>query len=188
MKTQFDIQELINKGKIESELELERAYIADRKLKQLSKEDFKYKSIRKKLRDLIETYENKHWSKNASFNAPGIKENDIAESMAEKERLFVEKRKELIRKKLKSLDLNQQQLGIILGHKNKSYISELMNGISPFTLKDLIIIHKLLKIDLGKLIPTTLTYNEQKKIKASLLELKRKNQKFNPENLNLEFA
>ena len=53
-KTQFDISELIENGKIQNELEFERALIADRKLRVLSKENPKLTSVRKKLRDLIE--------------------------------------------------------------------------------------------------------------------------------------
>ena len=44
-------------GKIQNELDFEKALIADRKLRVLSKEDSKYKVIRKKLRDLIADYE-----------------------------------------------------------------------------------------------------------------------------------
>ena len=59
-KTQFDTSELIENGEILNELDFERALIADRKLRVLSKENPKYKIIRKRLRDLIEAYENKN--------------------------------------------------------------------------------------------------------------------------------
>lgn len=61
MKTQFDISEIIERGEITNELDFERALIADRKLRVLSKEDPKFKSVRKKLRNLIEQYKNKNW-------------------------------------------------------------------------------------------------------------------------------
>ena len=183
MKTQFDIQALINKGKIESELELERALIADRKLKHLSKEDPKYSSIRKKLRNIIEAYESANWSKDSSIDASRIRENDIAEFIAEKERLFIRRRKDIIKKKLKSLDLTQQQLGLILGHRSKSYMSELINGVSPFSLKDLIIINRILKIELSDLIPTILPQKERIKIKASLSKLNNDKLKLSQEDL-----
>ena len=48
---------------------------------------------------------------------------------------------------LKELNLTQQDLGTILSH-GKTYISELVNGISPFVMRDLIIIHKVLDINL----------------------------------------
>ena len=45
MKTQLDISKLLEFGKIQNELDFERALIADRKLRVLSKEDSKYKVI-----------------------------------------------------------------------------------------------------------------------------------------------
>lgn len=185
MKAQFDIKEVIDKGKIESELELERALIADRKLKQLSKEDPKYKMLRNSLRDLIEAYENATWSKGSRIGHSKIYENDISEMIAEKERLFINQRKKIIKKKLKSLHLTQQQLATLLGHRSKSYMSELMNGVSAFSLKDLIIINKLLKIDLSDLIPTTLSHKEYTKLKDSLSKLKNDNLKLTQEGLEL---
>ncbi len=47
MKTQFDISQLIETGKIQNELDFERALIADRKLGLLSKENPKFKLVRK---------------------------------------------------------------------------------------------------------------------------------------------
>ena len=133
MKTQLDISKLLEFGKIQNELDFERALIADRKLRVLSKEDSKYKVIRKKLRDLIEDYENKNWSSSSRITDKKIRESDLAELIAEKERQFIQNRKELIRKKLKNLNLTQQNLGAVLGHRSKSYMSELMNGVSPFS-------------------------------------------------------
>src|SRR6056297_1348583 len=100
MKTQFDISELIDAGKIQNELDLERALIADRKLRVLSKENPKYKSVRKKLKNLIEQYENQNWSSDSKISDKRLRESDVAELVAEKERLFMQRRKELIRKKL----------------------------------------------------------------------------------------
>ncbi|KPQ19346.1 MAG: helix-turn-helix protein [Algoriphagus marincola HL-49] len=171
MKTQFDINELIDAGKIENELDFERALIADRKLRVLSKDDASYKIRRKKLRDLIEQYENQNWSSDSKISENKIKESDSAEMIAEKERQFIQKRKELIRKSLKSLNLTQQDFGRILGHQSKSYISELMNGISPFSLKDLIVIHQLLKIDLAHLVPTFLPESDRVRIQTSIKKL-----------------
>ena len=164
MKTQFDISQLIEAGEIQNELDFERALIADRKLRVLSKEDPKFKTVRKKLRDLIEQYENQNWSADSKISDKKMRESDITEMIAEKERLFIQRRKELIRKNLKSLDLTQQDFGKILGHRNKSYISELINGVSTFSLKDLIVINRLLKIDLSDLVPTFLPVSERIKI------------------------
>tara|TARA_B110000908_G_C10163328_1_gene407146 strand:+ start:437 stop:1012 length:576 start_codon:yes stop_codon:yes gene_type:complete len=171
MKTQLDISKLLEFGKIQNELDFERALIADRKLRVLSKEDSKYKVIRKKLRDLIEDYENKNWSSNSRITDKKIRESDLAELIAEKERQFIQNRKELIRKKLKNLNLTQQNLGAVLGHRSKSYMSELMNGVSPFSLKDLIVINRLLKIDLTDLVPTFLPQSDRVKIRTSIQKL-----------------
>jgi len=170
-KTQFDISELIENGKIQNELEFERALIADRKLRVLSKENPKLKSVRKKLRDLIEQYENQNWNADSNISDKKLRESDIAELIAEKERLFIKRRKELIRNKLKSLNLTQQDFGKILGHQSKSYISELINGISAFSLKDLIVINRLLKIDLSDLVPTFLPQSDRVKINAAIKKL-----------------
>lgn len=171
MKTQFDISVLIGNGKIQNELDFERALIADRKLRVLSKENPKFKSVRKQLRDLIEEYENKNWSADSNISDKKISESDVAELMAEKERLFIQRRKELIRKKLKNLNLTQQDFGKVLGHQSKSYMSELINGVSPFSLKDLIVINRILKIDLTDLIPTFLPQSDIVKIRSAIKKL-----------------
>lgn len=185
MKTHFDIEKIIKDGKINSELDLERAQIADRKLRLLAKEDSSFVSIRKKLRDIIEEYETRVWSKdNISYEK--IKESEIAELIAEKEREFLLKRKTLIKNKLKSFNLTQEQLGLILGHKSKTYMSELINGISPFSLKDIIIMNRLLKIDISHLLPIFLSKNDQIKVKSAVIQLKNPKIKLTKEDL--EFA
>ena len=88
-----------------------------------------------------------------------------------KELEFIEARKKLIKAKLKRLGLNQQEFGKILGHDSKSYMSELMNGVVPFTLKDLIVISKLIKISLNKLIPTQIPDEEKSKIEKTINKL-----------------
>jgi len=70
----------------------------------------------------------------------------------------------LIRKRLQAYSLTQKDLGKILGHASVSYISELVNGISPFTIHDLFVIHLLLKIEFKDLIPTMLNLDERSKI------------------------
>lgn len=171
MNTQINILELIKNGKIETELDFERALIADRKLRVISKKDQSIKIIREKLRDLIEKYENEHWNADSIISDKQLKENDLAEFIAEKERIFILNRKEIIKKKLRSLNLSQQDFGALLGHNSKSYISELMNGVCPFSMKDLVVIHRLLKIPLTDLVPTFLPQKERAKIKATIKKL-----------------
>ena len=50
-------------------------------------------------------------------------------------------------------------------------MSELMNGVSPFSLKDLVVISQLLKIELTDLVPTFLPQKERIKIKTSIKKL-----------------
>lgn len=186
MKTQLDISKIIETGKIKNELDFERALIADRKLRVLSKENPEFKSTRMKLRDLIEQYENENWSAESIISERKMRESDEAELIAEKERLFTQRRKKLIREKLKSLNLTQQDFGKILGHQSKTYVSELVNGVSPFTLKDLIVINRILKIDLADLLPTFLPQSDRIKIKKTIEKLD--NPKLNLSNKDLASA
>ncbi len=174
---------MIETGEILNELDFERALIADRKLRVLSKENSDFKIIRKKLRTLIEQYENQNWSTDTKIPVKKLVESDIAELIAEKERLFIQHRKELIRKKLKTLNLTQQSFGKILGHSSKSYMSELMNGISPFSIKDLIVINRILKVDLTDLIPTFLPQSDRLKIRNTIKKLNNPKLKLSEEDL-----
>jgi len=185
MNTQFDISKLIASGQIRNELDFERALVADRKLRVLSKEDPKFKIVRKKLRDLIAQYEDHNWSVDSDISDKQFRESDIAESVAEKERLFIQRRKVLIREKLKQFQLKQQEFGEILGHSSKSYISELMNGVSPFSLKDLVVINRLLKIDLQDLVPTFLSIKDRIQVRSTIKKLDNPKLKLSKEDLVL---
>lgn len=171
MSKEVIIEKIIQRGEITSELELERASVAERQLRILAKKDSSLKSKRKNLRALIEAYESKYWKNSSSITESRIKESNDAVQIVNVELEFIDKRKKLIKSKLKGLGINQQEFGKILGHDSKSYMSELMNGISPFTLKDLIIISKLLCINLEKLIPTQLNELEKQKIEKKIKSL-----------------
>ena len=97
----------------------------------------------------------------------------------EQQEKFIRKRKNLIKSKISKLNLTQQEFGKILGHKNKSYISELMNGVSPFSLKDLIVISRLLKKDLNDLVFTAIPFTERRKIEKTIKELDKPKLKLN---------
>lgn len=185
MKTQFDIEKVLEFGKLRNELEYERALIADRKLRVLGKENYRLKPLRKKLRDLIEKYEDKNWSSNSEISEHQMKESDLAELVAEKERIFIQNRKELIKKQLKNKSITQQDLGFILGHTSKTYMSELMNGISPFTLNDLIVINRLFKIDLTHLVSTTIPSKQRTWIKKSIKKIGAEKIKLSKEDFDL---
>ena len=171
MKTHFDLEDIVEKGIITNELDYDRALIADRKLRNLAKENAHFKILRTQLRDIIEKYESAHWNNIDKIDDNKLLKSDKAEHIAELERLFLENRKQAIRTKLKELDLSQENLASILGHKSKTHMSELMNGIKPFTLKDLIIINRLLKIEIAVLVPVFLSNEDQVKIKEAVIKL-----------------
>lgn len=182
MEIQFNIEEFIKQGSISNELDFERAMIADRNLRLLSKNSVHFKNLRKKLRDLIENYENKTWSDINSVTDEKIAESDKYEKIAEQERQFINNRKLRIKEKLKQFELTQENLGQILGHKSKTHMSELMNGIKPFTLKDLILINRLLDIDLNELIPLFLSKKDHLNFQSAVIRLNKPKLKFEKED------
>ncbi|WP_341902852.1 helix-turn-helix transcriptional regulator [Fluviicola taffensis] len=171
MKTHFDIEAIVEKSIITNELDYDRALIADRKLRLLAKESIHFKHLRTKLREIIEKYEASEWSDVDKIDDQKLAESAKSERIAELERQFLENRKQAIRKKLKELDLTQENLASLLGHKSKTHMSELMNGIKPFTLKDLVIINRLLKIDIAVLIPVFLSKEDQVKVQEAVIKL-----------------
>lgn len=171
MKTEFDIEAILKKGRLSNELDYERALVAERKLRLLAKEDAQFTTLRKQLRELLESYERSEWADADSIDDRQLIQSEKAEFIADQERQFLETRKRTIRNRLKQLELTQENLGSILGHKSKTHMSELMNGIKPFTLKDLIIMHRLLKIEMSVLIPVFLSNSDQEKVKLAVSKL-----------------
>ena len=185
MKSLFNIENIIKKGTITNELDYDRALIADRKLRLLGKEDPHYKTMRSKLRDIIEKYESAEWSDVNKIDEKKLVESDKSERIAEQERLFFENRKNAIRRKIKEAGLTQKDLASILKHKSKSHMSELMNGIKPFTLKDLVIINRLFKIDMDILVPRFLSEKDQVEMKEELKKLNKPGVKLSCDDLVL---
>ena len=175
---------IIQKGFISSELELEKATMFERKLRLMAQENPEFSVSRIQLQKLIKEYEKSNWSSRSNITENQIAESDLAEIIVEREQKFLYERQNIIKKKLKDLEMNQQDLGIILGH-SKSYISELINGINPFSLKDLIVIHNLLDIKLEYLIPTTIPQKESTRIKSSFQKLNRPRLKLEKTKLEL---
>ena len=170
MKDIIDIREIEKIERLENEYDLEKASLLERKLRLMIDENPGLKPFRKKLRDLIKEYEDREWSDFDKIKDSLIKESDEAENIVNYEQKFVNKRKDAIRKKLKKYDMTQQDLGLILGHP-KSYMSELINGVSQFTLKDLVIIHRVLEISLKILVPTYLQAETRDKVRESIKKL-----------------
>lgn len=170
MKDLVDIREIVNIQQLDDEYDLQKALLLDRKLRLMVKENVELKPIHDKLFQLIQDYEQRNWSDSENISEKQFDEAETAEQLVEIERKFIAQRKEAIRKKLKSYDMNQTDLAILLGHK-KSYMSELINGVSQFSMKDLVIIHRVLRIDLVKLIPTYLQNNTRERVKQSISQL-----------------
>lgn len=170
MKDILNIKEIEKIKKLENEYDLQKASLLERKLRLMVNENPELLPLRKKLRDLIKNYEDKEWSDFENISDLKIEESDIAEEIINSEQRFIKKRKEAIRKKLKEFDMTQQDLGVILEHP-KSYMSELINGVSQFTLKDLVIMHRILGINLNTLIPTYLQSETRDKVRQSIMKL-----------------
>jgi len=170
MKDIKNIKEISTIERLENEYDLQRASLLDRKLRLMVKENSDLQLIRKKIRELIEEYENRKWSDFEKVSDSQVEESEKAEEIVNFEQEFIQKRKESIKKKLKEFDITQQEFGLILGH-SKSYMSELTNGVSQFTLKDLVIIHRLLGISLKILISTYLQPETRDKVRESIDKL-----------------
>lgn len=181
MKDLVDIREIENIRKLDNEFDLQKALLLDRKLRLLVKENRELKPLHDKLFQLIQEYEEKNWTNTDSISDQQFEEAENAGQLIEIERKFISQRKEAIRNQLKNYEMNQSDLGVLLRHK-KSYMSELINGVSQFSMKDLIIIHRVLEIDLETLIPTYLQSETRERVRQSIsklnnpkLKLKRKN-------------
>ena len=146
----FEIDNILKLNKLNSELDLEQANSLFSMLRPLVKEDPSLKEIRNHLAKLIEAYEEEHWGDDAAISDEQVKANDFAEKLVALQNDFVQERKKLIRSRLNKYDLNQNDLAEILGHR-KNYMSELINGVRPFSKDDLVIIHRVLRIPLNKL-------------------------------------
>ncbi len=170
MKDIFNIKEVKEIERLEGEYDVEKASLLERKLRLLQDEKPELKPLRDKLRQLISDYESKNWSDLGMISDAQIEESDKAEELVKTEQIFLNKRKEIIRKKLKAYDMTQQDLGVLLNHP-KSYMSELMSGVSQFTIKDLVIIHRVFGITLKVLIPTYLQSETRNKVRESIIKL-----------------
>ena len=182
MKDLIDIRDIEHINKLNNEYELEKASLLARKLRWMSKDDPSLIPIRKKILDLIYDYENKNWRDEEKITDGQIEESDKAEEIVNKELQFYNRRKETIRRKLKDYDMTQQDLGDLLGH-SKTYISELVNGVSNFSIKDLVIIHRIFQISFDILIPTFIEDETRNQLKRNIQRLNKPKLKLRKEDL-----
>lgn len=154
-------------SELTNELEYERAISLYLKLRKSEAENPEYTPIRNQLRSLIIQYEKTNWTNENQIQEEQFQENDRAEKLVRSENVFIQNRKELILEKLKSAGLNQTNLAQILGHR-KSYMSELINGLRPFSKDDIVVLYKLLDIKLEYLIPPFIQDEKARKIQNTL--------------------
>jgi len=182
MDLQVSLKKILKKGSLDTELEFQRATIIDRQLRLLVKKNPSLTEERKRLRSILKAYEDKYWIEE-EINDEKVLESEFAEHIAELENSFNLNRKQVIRSVLKEKGLTQKELGRLLGHTSETHMSELMNGVNPFTLSDLIVIHKLLNIGLDQLIPTTLSIQIINRLLTVISELKNPKLQYPMENL-----
>ena len=181
----LEIDNILKLDKLNSELEYEKAISIYGRLRWMVKEDNSLVPVKQHLRILIKQYEGTHWKDETKISAEQIKESDIAEKIISSENEFIQKRKELIREKLKENGITQQDLAKILGHR-PNYMSELMNGVRPFSRDDIIVLHRLFDLDLKDLVPPFLKTEVTNHIKQTLNELKNKKTKIKLRLMDLE--
>ena len=169
----LDIDNILKIDKLNSELEFEKATSIQGKLRWMIKEDNSLKPVREYLILLIEKYEKEHWSVEDEISNLQIIESDTAEKIINAENIFIQKRKELIKSNLKENNISQKDLATILGHR-QNYMSELINGIRPFSRDDIVVIHRLFGIGFDNLIPPFLKKEVTNHIKTTLGKLRNK--------------
>ena len=167
----LEIDNILKIDELNSELEFERATLIHGKLRWMVEEDSSLEPIRQHLIVLIEKYEKAHWNDELEITEELIQESDIAEKIVSAESTFIQKRKELLKLKIKENDIAQKDLAKILGHR-PNYMSELINGIRPFSRDDIVVINRLFEIEFKDLIPPFLKKEVTNHIKMTLGELK----------------
>lgn len=167
----LEIDNILNLNELNSELEFERATVIYGKLRWMVKEDSSLESVRQHLKSLIMQYEKKHWTEESKISDEQIAESDTAEKIANLENVFTQKRKGLIRGELKEIGISQQDLAKILGHR-PNYMSELINGVRPFSRDDIIVLHRLFGIEFKDLIPPFLKAEVTNHIRLTLGKFK----------------
>ncbi len=169
----LEIDNILKIDELNSELEFEQATAIQGKMRWMVEEDSSLEPICQHLSELIERFENKHWGNEAEITDEQIRESDLAEKIVNAEIYFIQKRKELIKEKLKENEITQKDLGKILGHR-PNYMSELINGVRPFSRDDIVVIHRLFDIEFKDMIPPFLKKEVTNHIKLTLGELDNK--------------
>lgn len=178
----FSIDNILKIHELVDEIEFEQASSLYLKLRWMVHENPSLEQVRNYLGNLMELYENKHWGDPAKITQELVDESDKAEILIEKDNLFIAKRKEIIKSRLNNNKLKQSDLAKILGHRD-NYMSELINGIRPFSKEDIIVMNRLLKIPFKDLISPYIKEEVVKRIKIVLSTLKNEGLKFSAQDL-----
>lgn len=178
----LEIDNILKIDELNNELEFERATFIHGKLRWMVEEDSSLEPVRQHLFVLIEKYESKHWENELEITEEQIKESDNAEKIVNAESIFIQKRKELLKNKLKENEISQKDLAKLLGHR-ANYMSELMNGVRPFSRDDIVVIYRLFDIDFKDLIPPFLEKEVINHIKMTLGAMKNKRVKLKMNDL-----
>ena len=183
----FSIQNIQKINSLTSELDFEKATSLFLKLRVLVKDDKAYEPIRAHLRSLIKDYAQNNWAEEEKITHDQVEESDLAEAIVKAENVFYQNRKELIKAKLKGAGLSQNDLAKILGHR-KGYMSELINGLRPFSKEDLVVINRLFKIKFEDLIPVFIQQERALHIKKTLASLSSSKIKLTRKDFDLQMA
>lgn len=147
----ININDIINRGTISDELEYQRALIISNKLglmKDKNPEKFSHKF--NLISGILEKYED-YIVSNELDTDDFVMLSKHYEAIALAESSFKNERKILIKSKLKEAHINQSILAEIIGI-SPTHLSELINGVYPYTKDFCTILSRTLKIDRDKLV------------------------------------
>lgn len=171
-----NIKRILDAGRIETELECEQIALAKRYLRLQEENQPDLGATIEALRNLVIEFEDRCWSDRSLITDAQVQESEAAEIQAEREYVFIRQRRKLILAKLQELSLKQKDLSLLLNH-SKSYTSELLNGIRPFSTNDLKLIHLLFEIPLTDLIITIPSQDTLSRLETAIAKISSVNPK-----------
>ncbi|MBL0913756.1 MAG: helix-turn-helix domain-containing protein [Bacteroidia bacterium] len=168
----FAIDNVLKIKALGSESELAQAQHLYLKLRPAAADSPSLKPVRKHLAQLIKAYEEIHWARVEEVSAAQVKQAEYVEKQVLGREKFISRRRDLIRNALKRFGLKQNDLADLLGHR-KSYTSELVNGVRPFSQEDVILLHLLLGLRLEDLILPLVKESALTRLRTTLARLNR---------------
>jgi len=178
----FNLDNVKKLTKLESELDLNIAQALAGKLRWMAKEDESLVEVRKHLKGLIKAYEKERWSDDEVISDDRIDESYKAEHLVALHSQFITLRKDAIQKALKKNGLKQKDLAVLLGHR-ASYMSELINGLMPFSKEDIVVLYRLFEIELDVLMDPFIKLATRDRIRLTLKKLNKPQLKLREKDL-----